>query len=771
MQRASAKKTPLSGAHLGSLIERDETPEAGQQASIDNVVTTPATKDTIREQLTQLSNLRTPNTEPRPERGEMHPKTLHQTTAKAPDSGLKLGFVDIPLEPRTTLASIQNTPSKSDIRQSIAPPMFEFKFGAESQLSNEARKLMNNVREEAARIKAQMQAEKAAQEQADGEADQMFTNAAGRKIAQPKAKSGRFSEVHMAEFKKMDSIANHASAYRTKAPGFAQPTSQSLKRSGSRAGLDDSERPRTAGKGTPGRVPPPFLGKQSSVSPFKSIPNASSDRIENAAPAKRARHSEFHDVSATRQMHEESQEVRPSTIPKPVSNSLLSPTKASLARFGDGKHMSSPNKASMIPRSNSIKSLQKAGDAAKPALETAGQDASSSPSKIPRSDSVKFGRPLPDVPKDHASVRFPTGPSVTLERLQSTKSAVPTAKQNGFTSRLPTFSGLRSILRSTRKPLPTQADISRPDTPKRPNTASVAESAKKVDFTPSVKSRYAVKLAAGSPSPAKLPHVTPGPKMPPVIYDPAAYVIDDDMDDMDDIGEEWEDAESEVDYPALPSAETEAEELDDPFTDKAKEHNRRESKEFKSIFTDLHHPSRASPSSTPTLTNTTVSKTNTATHDNLRPAAQSNVSRRPSTIRRVRSSGADGVQPFEDTIQTVPHGIPGKKRRINSIVDNDQNGLDDDAKENRRITVLPQVPGGWEDSEMPDEDEGEKRGGKRVKVFMNEEPALSSKTTDSKKPRPSMAREQAAKNAKERKGKGILSLSRLNMLSRPKQRG
>jgi hypothetical protein len=61
----------------------------------------------------------------------------------------------------------------------------------------------------------------------------------GRVFARPKGRSGRFSDVHMAEFKKMDSIANHPSAFRAQQP-LVQPVS-SLKRSPSKPNFNEPE--------------------------------------------------------------------------------------------------------------------------------------------------------------------------------------------------------------------------------------------------------------------------------------------------------------------------------------------------------------------------------------------------------------------------------------------------------------------------------------------------------------------------------------------------
>lgn len=777
-QRASPRKLP--SAPLSSLVERDETPDVAESQSIDNVLATPASSASIKSQLQKLSGLKTPKTEPRPDHGEMHPELVHQTTTKAPDSGLKLGFVDVPAHPHHSVESAQNTPSKvrSSTPANLSSTSFDFKFGAESQLSSEAQKLMDNVREEAARIKAQMQAEKEAQEKKDDEAEAAYsgTNAAGRKIAKPKGKAGRFSDIHMAQFKKMDSISNHPSAFRAK-PSFAQPTSQSLKRSGSRAGLDEEERPRTAGKGTPGRRPPPFLGRPTSVSPFKSIP-AQPERVENTASAKRVRHSELQDVSATRPT-EPTHAARPTTLPKPVSSSLLSPTKASLARAATSQiPVASPNKTPALKRPASVKSLRTTTNvpSGRPA-SAHGFSTGYFAQKSPQAGNVHVNKPLPAPPKDTMSPHTADVPP--FMHAGSNAGTSIASSNHGFSSRLPKFAGLKSILRTGRKTDTLPSIDEKQGTPQRPTpTTSANDSLKKVDFTPSVKSRYAVKLAAGSPSPAKLPHLTPGKALAPIVpYDPAAYVLDDD----DDGDENWEDAESEVEYPTLPepvSSSSPVQPQPAPaFMEKAKDHNRRESKEFKSIFTTLHHPSRPSPSSMLTSVNTSVNKTGPTAHANkvMRSPSNTNFSNpSPSTIRRVRTSGVtDLVQPFEDAdVKTVPHGLPGKKRRRHSTIDEDAQSTEDDGKENRRISVMPSVPGGCQEtSQLDEQDEGEKRGGKRARVDTVDDAAEKPPTKDNKKPRQSMAREMAKNNANARKGKGILSLSRLNMLSRPKQRG
>ncbi len=367
------------------------------------------------------------------------------------------------------------------------------------------------------------------------------------------------------------------------------------------------------------------------------------------------------------------------------------------------------------------------------------------------------------------------------EPLRSVPSLLAPSIASSFASRLPKLSGLRSILRSPRKtdtPILTK-EVS--TTPKRPNTATASSangSFKKVDFTPSVKSRYAVKLAAGSPSPAKFPtQLTPGKALGNgLLFDPAAYTVDD-----EDAWEDSEDASSEVEYPVLPapsSSPVAPPKVQTAFVNKAKDQNRRDSKEFKSIFTTLHHPSRTSAPSSLTTVDTAVNKTNASFHANkvMRSPSSNNFSPpSPSTIRRVRTSGVtEEVQPFEDAdVKTMPHGLPGKERRRAS--EDKQSTDTDSGKENRRMSIVPSVPGGWRDSpaaEREERDEGEKRGGKRMRTAPPAEKPLEKTTSPVKKPRQSSAREVAKQAAKERKGgRSTLGLSRLNFLSQPKQRG
>ncbi len=813
---------PSASTQLGSLIERDETPTTDSQANIDEVLSTPngPPESSLRDRIAQLSSIKTPNTLARPSREDMHPETAHQTTTGPPNDaaelGITLGMTDI-TNGKKSIASLQNSPTRSEPRsrlpqvlssamsRPLTSPTFEFKFASSTHLSNEAQKLMDNVREDAARIKAQMLAEKQEQERKDEEVDQIFGgySAAGRKIAEPKGKAGRFSDIHMEQFKKMDSIANHPSSFRAK-PVFAQPTQQSLKRSGSRAGLDEPERPRTAGKGTPGKPAPPFM-RQASASPFKSvcITKPTSDRLENTSPAKRMRQSEFGDVSSGIALASDAQynSVKPSTgLPSKLARprSIFAPTAASLSRFTSTKMPKlSPDKTSQLDRSNSVKSLKNAFEAVRSeTTDTPAPPLTAPFSRLPRSDSMRSMRPLPSLP---IASTIDSPPSKSLTRAPSTNLLSARTPKTGFSSRLPTFAGLKSILRPSRASPSKHVGITTGldpagGTPKRTNTAMTTPgSAKRVDFTPSTKSRYAVKLAAASPTPSKMfieAGYASSHSRQLATYDPAAYTVEDMNDDKEEETEEdWEDAESDVAHPSLPPAyptlpsavspTSPAAPVVNTFAEKAKQHNRRESKEFKSIFVTLEHPSRPTPAGAITLTdvNTRVNQTNPVIYANkvMRSPSSTRLSKpSPSTIRRVRTSGvSELVQPFEDEgIKTVPHGLPGKKRRRKSEKDHDLHDNDDDSKENRKHSVMPSVPGGWDVTaidEDGEEDEGEQRGRKRAKVAKPEveEPKEEMKNGGKKI---NAAREAAAKNAKERKGKGILSLNRLNMLARPKDR-
>ncbi|PBP28717.1 hypothetical protein BUE80_DR000352 [Diplocarpon rosae] len=184
-----------ASTRLESLAERDETPRSSPPSNLDAVPSSPLAP-------------RTPATAGRikPALAEMHPSKVQQSTTQQPDSGLRLGFTDIEARGNSNQPSglTQQTPSKIG----ISSPSFDFRFARPApQLGPEAQRMMDELREEALRIKVKLAAEREEEKRKDEESGE----AGGRKIAQPKGKVGRFSDVHMAEFKKMDSIAGHPS--------------------------------------------------------------------------------------------------------------------------------------------------------------------------------------------------------------------------------------------------------------------------------------------------------------------------------------------------------------------------------------------------------------------------------------------------------------------------------------------------------------------------------------------------------------------------------
>ncbi|KAI6783935.1 uncharacterized protein J7T54_001811 [Emericellopsis cladophorae] len=196
-------------AAVGSAVKPRATSELSSVAETDGTIQQPAFKSPKPNG--KNADLgrdvpRTPKTAPRPapSHEEMHPSQYHKTTMPEPSSDLRLGFseirpgnMDIPGVAQATPTRLRNVPATD----------FTFRFskeGPQMPLSENAQRLMKELREQANKIKADLRAQREAETELDQE----------RKIAQPKGKSSRFSAAHMREFKKMDSIENHASAWR-----------------------------------------------------------------------------------------------------------------------------------------------------------------------------------------------------------------------------------------------------------------------------------------------------------------------------------------------------------------------------------------------------------------------------------------------------------------------------------------------------------------------------------------------------------------------------
>lgn len=320
---AKTKKTAAASS-LDSVAEREESPADDTIQSIAAVMSSP---------------IRQPPQTPsdavviKPPRSEMHPAQYHNGTMPAPSSALRLGFTDIKAKTTATpgVGPHQSTPSKSNVPSSP----FALSFGpntataADSNLGPEALRMMNEIREQAVKIKAELVAQR---EQEHKENEQVST----RKIAKPKGKAGRYSDVHMSQFRKMDSIENHPSAFRAAqaraTPAASSSNVKNLKRTQSKANLDDAQTPRFK-----------TAAQNASVKSGKKVHTPDED---TDSPAKRIRQHLDDDASTHRPVSREGSNIpRPKTpgkdsrgIPraKTLAN-LMSPTQASLARAAAAK--------------------------------------------------------------------------------------------------------------------------------------------------------------------------------------------------------------------------------------------------------------------------------------------------------------------------------------------------------------------------------------------------------------------------------------------------
>lgn len=328
-------------AKLSSLQESDEMPGAFPQSMSPSLM-----------EVEEPASLCTPTrrTPIKPPTEEMHPQLHHQSTAKPREEARHLGFSAMgphtePVQRQTSrLAALQGTPTRN-FEADLKSPSYEFTFRREHslELSPEAKKLMHEEREEAAKIKAQMIA--------DGEGGQPIDEMMGRKKATP---GGRYSSVHLKEFAKMGSIAGHASAFRAdpnrlKPVAAATSTSKSLKRSPSKAELDAADRtPSRPSSRETSKPPPTFMG---SALPWTTSTNDMRG-VEASSPAKRVKRAVNEDVSATRPASRDEDKPTPSTpqtqkkqIAYPNLSHLTTPTQSTLSRAASIKS----TKTSKIP--------------------------------------------------------------------------------------------------------------------------------------------------------------------------------------------------------------------------------------------------------------------------------------------------------------------------------------------------------------------------------------------------------------------------------------
>ena len=340
-----------SPTKLSSLIEREESPPNGAPVSPAAPPNTAISRPTS--QIT-TSPIQTPSASRiQPSHEELHPSKAQHSTVKCErsDSQSRLqvpqGWPTVPKPGSSSAAIVQSTPIKvrGSLPGHLSSPSFDFTFPQrDAHLSVETERIMESVREEATKIKAQMQADRAKQEQMDEEASQHLYGVGGRKIAKPKGKAGRYSDVHMQAFKKMDSIAGHASTWKTKIP----PNAASLKRSNSKARLNADE---------------PKVKVDMSMPVIRSMDD---ERLENPAPGKRAKKNYGDDASSARTLSKTDAASESESDPSKAwthtgqPSAVTTPTKASLARSASVKSV----KTSMIPslsRSQSTKTIRRSG--------------------------------------------------------------------------------------------------------------------------------------------------------------------------------------------------------------------------------------------------------------------------------------------------------------------------------------------------------------------------------------------------------------------------
>ncbi|GFP52059.1 hypothetical protein ACSS6W_003953 [Trichoderma asperelloides] len=312
----------------------------------------PATSGTPKKTITMASPATPATYALKPPSTEMHPSKFHPTTAE-PSSALRLGFTDITAARKRDSshgAGLQSTPTKVGGVPSSAFTLRVPHGGDYLGLGPEALRVLEGLKEKAAEYKADIIAQRA------NESTSASTDAKGRTIATPKGKSGRFSAAHMAEFKKMDSIEGHASAWRAQNGRFQPVVKPGVKRSLSKANLDT---PQSSLKRTPSKAE---AGSQSSVTKKLASETKSSSQLpskkldfkaraseeqgtgkdeQSSLPPKRFKKSADDDASTTRPVLRESGSVprpassvkRPaaSRIARPSLSRLMSPTKSSLA--------------------------------------------------------------------------------------------------------------------------------------------------------------------------------------------------------------------------------------------------------------------------------------------------------------------------------------------------------------------------------------------------------------------------------------------------------
>lgn len=385
---------------------------------------TPSSKDTSSKLLAAASTVHTPTnrTPIKPTGDEMHPALHHASTARPLDEARWLGFQSLGVHtaPPKAAGHAPGTPSKTPAPATAtkvpalgsSPSSFRFQFKSpfsrvtDTSKRGELSPTSRNILKEPAIGATPGRAIFGANE---------FTSKAdvtpARKKAEPKGKMSRFSDVHMAQFKKMDSVANHPSAWRLKKtpskPDLPKPDTNKLKRTQSKMDLAESSTksaaapkraqskadpaepsseaptmqrslPKTSAAEPASKIPPTPLKRSQSKMDLagSSLPRsqstvrlvASQEKPDDPAP-KRVKRTEIDDAATTRPTSRDTNtEASSSKLPVPprkitsqtalprLAARLMTPTKSSMART-QSQTVKATKSASMIPQSPSTRNM------------------------------------------------------------------------------------------------------------------------------------------------------------------------------------------------------------------------------------------------------------------------------------------------------------------------------------------------------------------------------------------------------------------------------
>ncbi|KAI1502698.1 hypothetical protein F5X99DRAFT_378177 [Biscogniauxia marginata] len=684
---ASSSKRPKASPapQLESLAERDEAPEDQPKPAqkLATIMSSP------------MHNPRTPSSASpiKLPMSEMHPSKVHPSMA-APSSGLRLGFADIDYAHPSNEASglTQTTPSKTSV------PSSDFTFrharpNGEIGLGPEAQKMMAGIREEAAKIKADLTAQR------DQELEEQGESAEGRKIAKAKGKAGRFSAVHMAEFKKMDSIEGHPSAFRA-APGRFTPMKAGLKRSQSKANLDEPDSARSK-KRTSASHPVPKSSEKA-----REEPEASSKRVRQRLEddASTLRPVSRDDSSIPRPKSSGNDSTR-SGIPRShTSGSLMTPTKSSLARVATAKTptlglVKSPSKPEVGSLIRSPSKVDLGGNLVKSPSKKAfggfGLMKSATTNNLNHEDGVPTNVQTPG--------RFGRVKSILKRQIGGAR----------FTSNIPQFAA--SIPKT-----PASQKTTGKELPSIPLTTPGRKAVRHVDFTPDTKQDTMTQI---SPSPVKssIPRSQSVSKLALVNQPPTTQITND------------KDSKGEVSYPDLSA------------------YCQNVNKETPEIPPE--NPPENVPQSVPGTF--TFRSDHTIRFDGTSPNGFG-VRAGQASVRRVRESMAP--PPMPGSFPAPRSKSPNKENKDPATVLGIPHGMSN--KKRHRAT--------WDE----EEEEGEKRVAKKLR---KEPPAegyavVAPRLAGLESPSPTKKLAGSSRTPSPQKKRTGLTLSRLNMLARPKIR-